>query len=223
VVLAMQSDPGTEHAEGVSQHVSVSFEQMGVKVASQMLAATSCELVATAPFPAGATNVGLMKDATARTVDDLCGSACSYVPAEFPLAQTATTLGPLAVTKVVADPSINFVQATFSSAGPLIEAALIQAGIDTDIVGSGGNKADLESIANGGLMKANVIYAPGEFTGWAVVDGITRVLLGESPDDLEIPTRLITEEGVAGGIESADLWEGFDKFPAAFKSNWGLK
>jgi len=222
VLLAMQFDPGSTKAEGIAQHTSVSFVRMGEVIAAEMLRATSCDLNVVAPFPAGATNVGTMKDQTASTIEDLCGDACTYKASEFPLAQTATALGPLAVSKLNADPSANYVQATFSSAGPLIEASMQQASLDVPIAGTGGGDPDLNSLSTGGLMKANVIYAPGEYTGWVLVDGIARLVSGEQIDDKEIPVRLVTAESAADGITPANLWDGFGTFPAEFTKAWGL-
>lgn len=223
VVSSMESAPGTSRADGVSALIGVDFPNLGKVLAAQMLKDTSCSVKAMVPYAAGQRQLDSLVESMTSTVKDLCGSACSVGGATFPGPQAATAAGPLAVSKFNANPKINYFVANSSNLGPLIETSLKQARIDVPLTGIGGQQPDLETISKGGLMKSNEIYAPGTFVGWAFADSFVRSFAGEPSQDVAIPTRLVTADSLKrSGLESGDIWPGYDDFAGSFKEAWGV-
>ncbi len=223
VISSMESTPGSPHVDGVSTLIGVDFPNLGKVLAAQMLNETSCKLSALVPYAAGQPQLKSVVKAITSTTKDLCGSACGVEGVTFPGAQAATAVGPLAVSRYNANPKINYFVSNSSNLGPLIETSLKQAQIDVPLTGIGGQQPDLETIVEGGLMNSNNIYAPGKFVGWTFADAFVRAFAGQSPEDVTLPTRLVTAETLkSSGLEPADIWPGYQDFAASFKAAWSV-
>lgn len=214
-------DPTEPVQAGLFAHVAQQFTLDGKKKADWMLADSGCDLhLATFSVPVLAVVVRMIDGATAE-VKRLCPD-CKVTPTEFDVSNFATSLGPLAQTVTLRDPTINYIDAAADAFAGVMAPVLQQAGSNVKIVGHDGNPSTLETIAAGNtLLAATVAGPPADFIGWALLDQLGRGMLGLAPADWSLPGRIIDSTNVGAGTP-AEIHPGWDNYQAKFLAAWGL-
>jgi ribose transport system substrate-binding protein len=169
------------------------------------------------------TNLQFRQNGFDQFVEDCqsAGADCQVLANQtFQYANTFTTLAAEAASLAQAHPDFNAFWAGFDVAAVPIMSGLTQAGLTNNgsfLVGSQGDGANVEIIADGGYQKATVAIS-WEWAAYGVVDNFNRYFAGEEPIDVDVPIRLFIESNVADAKGGA--WDGDVDFRSAFEAIW---
>ncbi|NPT44838.1 substrate-binding domain-containing protein [Paraburkholderia sp. 1N] len=151
---------------------------------------------------------------------------CQVIQKDSPLPQWQTTLPSLVRTLVTVNPKMSYVVASVDSMVPSIKPAIIAvgAGDRIKIVSSNASLPDMQAIALKTDTEVANLGASNERMGWATVDQVARLLIGQPAIDNVEPQRLFTIDniGTVNLTKPAATWYGFD-FQSYYLKLWGLK
>lgn len=125
--------------------------------------------------------------------------------------------------KLLQDPTINYVQAQFAQYLPVVLPVTADKQIK---VGTGASTLGaLQAVDSGQVAAASGQSAT--FGSWALVDTALRMANGQAVFDYVIPTRLFTADNIKDvklteAAEATGEWYGPTTFPADFKKLWGV-
>lgn len=170
------------------------------------------------------TNLKFRQNGFDQFIEDCqaAGAGCEVLANQtFQYANTFTTLAADAAALAQAHPDFNAFWAGFDVAAIPIISGLTQAGVTTSgdsfLVGSQGDGANVELIADGGYQKATVAIS-WEWAAYGVVDNFNRTFSGEDAIDVDVPIRLFIESNIAEA--KGGKWDGDVDFRSAFKKIW---
>ena len=215
-------DPTDPLEPGIFAHVAAEFTIDGQKKAHWLLADSGCELnLATFNVPT-LNVVDLMIRGVTDEVNRLCPDTCTVTESEFQLSDFATSLGPLVQTVIRRDPSITYIDPAADAFASVISPVLQLAGTEATIVGHDGNPSTIATLAAGNSLQEMTIAGPPEiFIGWALLDQLSRGMLGEEPADWGLPGRIVDSTNIGTGSDE-DIHPGWEGFEAKFLEAWGL-
>jgi ABC-type sugar transport system substrate-binding protein len=149
----------------------------------------------------------------------MCPSTCSVVGQAYDPTKANTTVGPLAVSMVQRNPSMNAM--IFPTDDPLATVAvpaLKAAGKTLIGVGEGGSPAPLKLISDNTMFKADVTLSSPVVTGWTAADGGLRLMLGQPMASTDVLSyRLLS----AGALPSSgDYFPSVGDYEARYKAAW---
>jgi ribose transport system substrate-binding protein len=215
-------DPTDPLEPGIFAHVAAEFSIDGQKKAAWLLADSGCELnLATFNVPT-LNVVDLMINGVIDEVNRLCPETCSITESDFQLSDFATSLGPLVQTVIRRDPSITYIDPAADAFASVISPVLQLAGTEVKILGHDGNPSTIATLAAGNSLQAMTIAGPPEvFIGWALLDQLSRGMLGEEAADWGLPGRIVDATNIGSGSDE-DIHPGWEGFEAKFLEAWGL-
>ena len=118
---------------------------------------------------------------------------------------------------IVANPDANAINFPYAAAITLGIAGLTDAGRDDLLViGAEGAPSQYE-LLNAGTLDL-VMAVPNDWTGWAAVDTLNRVLQDEPTVDEGVGYQLVTAEDMDGATD----FEGPYDYRAAYREIWGV-
>ena len=79
---------------------------------------------------------------------------------------------------------------------------------------------NVDLIRSGKTQQADVSNPPNASIGWAQVDELGRLMLGNHPVTENLPQQILVKSNV--GKNDKNLFPQYSNYASAFKANWGL-
>lgn len=158
----------------------------------------------------------------------VCGPGCAVTVVNVPLARWSTRLRPAVEAALVADPSITIVHLVYDGMTAFAVAGIKAAGAQRRVrIGTvDGSAAVLRLIqqrADAGLVLFDVGYSL-DWQGWADLDVILRVLLGQPvPRTQNLPRRIFDSANVSAVGNPPSPLKGYsDAYRRGYRQLWGV-
>ena len=154
-------------------------------------------------------------------------ASCKNTVINVPIVDWATKLQGAVQTGLLKDPSINWVITIYDGAMPQVVPAIRAAGRTgkVKLTGFNGQGYALTGIVNGAVtstMGENL-----EWTGWATIDRVLRVLVNGNADDAttpDTPVRVWNSSNISEAGAPPDPTKGYgDEFKDDYMTLWGLQ
>ncbi|MBK5124992.1 substrate-binding domain-containing protein [Burkholderia sp. R-69980] len=210
---------------GLSANVNISIVEAG-KIIAAYIAANGGQdaqvaLITCSTFRSDS----IFAEEFAKELARLC-PGCKIVHKDSPLPQWQTTLPSLVRTLITVNPKISYVVPSVDAMVPSIKPAIIAvgAGDRIKIVSTNASLPDMQAIALKTDQELADLGASNERMGWATVDQIARLLIGQPAIGNVEPQRLFTVDNInrVDLSKPAATWYGFD-FQSYYRKLWGLK
>lgn len=217
VVEAMGVNYDADLPEGVFTNTSGDYNEHGKAAAAWTLADSDCSAKSYLLFSSGLPIWVNTRDGVLDAYDTFCPE-CEIAVDEVELANIATELPRYTQTHLSQSPDTEYILATWDSAIPFIESGAAQVNSDVKLVARDGIDEALDDIRSGGMQKATVASAPPQWIAWVTFDNVLRGIVGEEPNDIVIPIRLIDETNI--GESNADVMSAYVGFEDEFAAVW---
>jgi len=154
-------------------------------------------------------------------------ASCENTVLNVPITDWSTKLQGETRTALLRDPSINWVIAIYDGAMTQIVPAIQSAGRKgkVKLTGFNGQGFALNGIADGTV--ASTMGENLEWTGWATIDRVLRVIVNGNADDAttpDTPIRVWDAENIADAGTPPKPTQGYgDEFKDGYLTLWGLK
>lgn len=158
-------------------------------------------------------------------LQQLCPDCEVAASTDFTLALAAQRLAGKVTQALRNNPDINYIATPFDTVNVFVQQGIAQAQKKgkVKIVGVGGDPPSVDAIKAGDEVAS--VGEPGEWVGWDLVDGLTRIFAGqdvppldkETDSNYDVPQRYITADTEL----DPQGWQGGFDYQAKYKQLWG--
>ena len=132
----------------------------------------------------------------------------------------ATQIGTIASTQLSRHPDVNYFVPVADAMVTFIAPSLSQVKSSVKIISHDGVTTNVDLIRSGKTQQADVSNPPNASIGWAQVDELGRLMLGNHPVTENLPQQILVKSNV--GKNDKNLFPQYSNYASAFKANWGL-
>lgn len=210
---------------GLFAHVEAPMKSDGARVADWMLADSGCDPdVHFAQFGSTVLSVhSALMDGADEEVKRLCPS-CTIISQDFDSTKMATDLRSQAAAVLRRDPKVKYLFPVLDAGVADVLPAVREsdrAG-QVNVVSHDGVAANLDNLRKNdgkpGGQVLDVAFPPSQWMGWALVDQVSRGILGLDAAEWTVPTRLIDASNI--GASNDELFAGYEDFQKKFTQKW---
>jgi ABC-type sugar transport system substrate-binding protein len=219
VTNAYSAKQGDAVLPGIFSNFQADNKTDGYNTAAWMIADSGCKAHALMMYGSGVAVWEAQAEGAEEAFKELCPDDCELTTKAIDLANMATDMPRQTQTELTRDPDIKYVYPAQDSAVPFVEPAVSQIGTDIKIVSRDGLAENMDALREGGLQKLDVAMPPDRWTGFAILDEMSRAVLGMPSGEMLVPTRLIDETNI--GSSNDEIFPAYSDYESVFLDMWG--
>jgi ABC-type sugar transport system substrate-binding protein len=212
---------GAPLPEHVSAAMNLDSVESGRLLGNWVLADSGCDARVGVFSNAGVDLHQQMRDSIIEVIDGACEN-CRVVAEDIDNANLGTTFGPRVTAVLQREGDLNYLLPTLDSVVPIVKTAVGE--FDVKIVSHDGLGENLDDIREGGpdSQVADAAFPPTPWVGWALMDLVSRTIIGEEPQDWSIPVRIIDATNIGESNDALPAYAEWVGFEDVFRSAWGV-